>query len=158
MDVTSIEGYRRQALAVLGGEGWEHPLSDAIVMLGHPAFVDATGSGVASDAALQQALASGRRQALVKLYADAIEDGATPELAFRGLVALTRQNALRAGGAEVFFPRPWVEAAAAAVIAVVELGATPEQQVLVGLRVFAAAGAAAASDMAIREGEQSYDA
>lgn len=142
MNIRSSDDYRREAIVLLEHEGWEHPLSDAIVAYGQADFDEAMKAGLPPDAACEQALMSGRRHALTKLYVEAVEEGADHALAFKMLIALTRENALRVSDTDVFFPKPWVAAAAAAASAIADLGGTPEQQVLVGFKVFSAAARA----------------
>jgi hypothetical protein len=139
MGAEMLKSYREPALTDLAREGWIDEMASAIVDAGEPTFEEAVQAGETLDVAREQALVSGRLALNTKLYLEAIENGASRELAFKALIALLRQNALRSGETGVFFPKPWVFAAAAAAAGAADLGATPEQQVQLGYRVFAAA-------------------
>ena len=137
-----VAAYREQARAQLEKDGWEAPLASAVVEIGEPAFVQAIESGEAFDPAYERALTGGRLAVNTSLYEEAMDNGANRELAFKSLIALGRQNAMRTGQDGIHFPKPWVMAAAAAAAGAADLGASAEQQVLLGFRVFAAAAQA----------------
>jgi len=73
-------------------------------------------------------------------------------VAFKSLLALTRQNTMRAGNLDMIYPRAWVYAALEAVESAAALNATPGDVVLVGFNVFSAAAAGTKEDIA--EGER----
>lgn len=149
-NVAEINYVVEASVQLLAG-GWTVGLAEHMVVLGQPSFIEAIQDKIDPSLALKKALLHGRHMLLTEMLEKDLADGIELRVAFKSLLALTRQNTMRAGNFDMVYPRAWVYAALEAVESAAALNATPGNMVLVGFNVFSAAASGTRDDVAAAE-------
>ena len=135
-DVT--QRFIEKATSVAAREGWLPEHAQALALLGTAPFLEALLSDVPPAEAVDEAIERGRQLVLGELFKSEIEAGADRHAAFRTILGLQKENAVRAGEGTFEVPEAWMDAALAEVDAAAAAGRSPEDQVMAGLRNIAA--------------------
>ena len=144
-----VASFRSEAAEQFTVSGWEDHLVRKLLELGEPIFIEAIlDLDIDRALALQKAMLHGRHLLMTALMEQGLTRGDELGTAFKSLLVITRQNAIRAGTVNPLYPRAWVNAAVEAVESASHLQAPLSDLVLIGFNVFAAAAAGALEDEA----------